>query len=190
MTLRFFPNPQDLRKWFEDNHDTEEELHLGYYKKSTGIPSVTWEESVEQALCFGWIDSIRNTIDDKSYRIRFTPRRKGSVWSRKNIDTVNRLIAEGLMKDPGLKAFENMDEKKSAIYSFENEKKELPPELNLKLQKNKKAYEFFVSQPPSYRKTVINWITSAKRPETLQKRFEELLHDSECGLRIKALRRS
>jgi len=186
----YFSNSNELRIWFEKNHDRKDELQLGYYKKSTGILSVTWEESVEQALCFGWIDSIRNSIDERRYTIRFTPRRKGSNWSKKNIETVLRLQKKGLLKPEGLKAFEQRSKNKLDIYSSENKLQDFSDEIKQVFIKNKKAWIFFKDQPPSYKKTTTQWVMSAKREETRDKRLNELISDSENGLRIKALRRN
>ena len=185
----FFVNTSELRKWLEKNHDKEKELLVGYYKKSTGKPSITWSESVDQALCFGWIDGIRKSLDETSYTNRFTPRRPGSIWSAINIKKVEELIKKGLMHPAGLEAFNKRDEKKSHIYSYERNIAQLDKNSEKLFKQNKKAWKFFQSQPPSYQKPVISWVMSAKHDETKQKRLTTLIKDSEEGQRIKQLRR-
>lgn len=186
----FFPTPEDLRRWFEQNHQTEKELRVGYYKKATGKPSITWEESVDQALCFGWIDGIRRSIDEESYQIRFTPRNPKSIWSNKNLASVERLTKLGLMRDAGLKVFNQRREEYSGIYSFEQSEVKLDEAEEQQFQANTKAWEFYQKQPASYKKAVTSWIVSAKRPETRAKRLATLIADSENGLRIAQLRRN
>ncbi|MEW6194232.1 MAG: YdeI/OmpD-associated family protein [Bacteroidota bacterium] len=171
----FFKSPSQLRKWFKQNYSSKEELWLGYYKKNSGKPSVTWPESVDEALCFGWIDGIRKSIDDVSYKIRFTPRRKGSVWSVVNIKRAKELIEQGLMQQPGLSAFEKRKEDRSEIYSYEQRKDDLDkPYLNI-FKKNKDAWKFFQSMPPYYKRTVSWWVISAKKEETRLKRLQKLI---------------
>jgi uncharacterized protein YdeI (YjbR/CyaY-like superfamily) len=184
MKIVFFPAPADLRKWFEKNHATADELWVGYYKKTSGKPSVTWPESVDQALCFGWIDGIRKTIDDVSYRIRFTPRRPGSIWSTVNIKRANVLIEQGQMKPAGKKAFAARKENRSGIYAYEQRSDKLAEPYEKILKKNKAAFEFFSSQPSYYRKVIGWWIVSAKKEETRLKRLEKLIEESARGRRI------
>jgi len=165
----FFPTQSDLRKWFEKNHNKADELWAGYYKKSTGKPSITWQESVDEALCFGWIDGIRKSIDEESYKIRFTPRRKGSIWSAVNIKRIKELIKLGLVKPAGLEAFKKRDEKKAKLYSFEQEKVKLPKEYEKKIRANKKAWEYF-QELTSYAKRVSTWwVISAKKEKKKDK---------------------
>lgn len=185
--IKFFKTQSDLRKWFEKNHDKLSELWIGYYKIKTGKASITWKQSVDEALCFGWIDGIRYSIDDESYKIRFTPRKPRSIWSKVNINRVNELIKLGLMRPSGLTVFKNRDADKSNRYSFERDKIVLNPEYDKKLSKNKKAYEFFESMPLSYRKPATWWIMSAKREETQLKRLEILINCSENGKKIPPL---
>jgi uncharacterized protein YdeI (YjbR/CyaY-like superfamily) len=181
----FFPTPSDWRKWLVANHDKESELLVGFYKRDSGKPSITWPESVDQALCFGWIDGIRKSIDDESYTIRFTPRKPGSIWSAVNIKRFGELSEQGLVHPAGQAAFDKRKAEKSSIYSYEQRDKiELDETYLQQLKANVKAYEFFEAQAPSYQKAVRHWIMSAKRPETQQKRLETLIEDSANGRRI------
>ena len=190
MEPKFFATPKDFRKWFEKNHDKETELSVGFYKKGSGKPSITWPESVDQALCFGWIDGVRHRIDDERYKIRFTPRKARSIWSAVNIKRIGELIEEGLVHKAGLDAFARRDEERSRIYAYERENVTLDKKYEAKFRKNKKAWEFFGSQPPSYKKPCINWIVSAKQEETRLRRLETLIKDSENGERLAQLRRT
>ena len=188
--LIFFATRDEFRRWLEKYHDSESELLVGFYKKSSGRQSITWPEAVEEALCFGWIDGIRKSIDAESYYNRFTPRRKGSVWSRVNIRKVEELIASGRMHPAGLRAFEVRDPQKTERYSFERDKApELTPEQEAQFRANETAWKFFQSQPPGYRKTATWWVVSARQEETQQRRLQTLIADSEAGLRIGLLRR-
>jgi uncharacterized protein YdeI (YjbR/CyaY-like superfamily) len=184
MKITFFRSPSELRRWFEKNHATAQELWVGFYKKSSGKASITWPESVDEALCFGWIDGIRKSVDDVSYKIRFTPRRRGSIWSAVNIKRAGALADEGRMRPAGMKAFEARRENKSGIYSYEQRRAELEELYNSMLKKNKAAWNFFQAQPPSYRKTVGWWIISAKKEETRVKRLKKLIEDSAKGKRL------
>jgi len=165
-------------------------LWVGFHKKTTGDASMTWEESVDQALCFGWIDGLRKSIDDKSYMIRFTPRRPDSMWSAVNIRRVRELKKLGLMKPAGLRAFTNRDPEKSERYSFEQMNVAFAAAQTRKFRANKKAWAFFQSEPPSYRKLSTWWVISAKREDTKLKRLNILIADSAKGLRIGPLRRT
>ncbi len=178
-----------MHKWFEQNHEKEQELIAGYYKTSTGKPSITWSESVDMALCFGWIDGIRRSIDEERYCIRFTPRRPKSSWSAINIAKVEALKKQGLMTPAGLAVFVNAEKTRFRQYSYENESVTLPDEFLIIFQKNSSAWKFFNSQPPSYRKVVFRWVMSAKQEETQRKRLNELINDSSDKLRIKPMRR-
>jgi uncharacterized protein YdeI (YjbR/CyaY-like superfamily) len=175
----FFSSPADFRKWLEKNHLTETELIVGYYKVYTGKPSMSWSESVDQALCFGWIDGIRRSINDESYCIRFTPRKSTSIWSTININKVETMIKQGLMQPAGIEAYKKRKVEKSAVYSFENENKKLPDSFENKFRKNAEAWNFFSSQAPSYQKTKIHWVLSAKQDETKLKRLEKLIEASQ-----------
>ncbi len=189
MEVKFFKTPADLRKWFEKNHDKLAEQWIGFYKKASGKPSITWPESVDQALCFGWIDGVRKSIDDESYKIRFTPRKAKSIWSSVNIKRAGELKELGLMHPKGLAAFDNRDEKLTYQYSFERVAVELDKAYEKKFKRNKKAWDFFQSQPPSYRKPAFWWIMSAKQEETRLRRLDALIKDSEAGQRVGPLRR-
>lgn len=188
MTPKFFPTPADFRKWFEKNHDTEKELWVGFYKKDSGKQSINWSESVDQALCFGWIDGIRKSIDDISYKIRFTPRKPGSNWSAININKIKNLTKLGLMKPEGIAAFKKLDKKKAKIYSFEQKQVLLDANFEKIFKSNKAAWKNFKSMAPSYQRTSIHWVTSAKLEETRLKRLNELITDSKAGIKIKAMR--
>ena len=175
MKVVFFPDPAALRKWFEKNHGTASELWVGFYKKGSGQPSVTWPESVDEALCVGWIDGIRKTIDDVSYKIRFSPRRSSSIWSAINIRRVDELKSEGRMLPAGLRAFNARRENKSGIYSYENRPYELDePYLGI-LKKSKSAWKSFQETSPSNRRKYVWWVISAKKEETRLKRLEHLI---------------
>src|SRR5205809_6209190 len=184
MTPHFFATPADFRKWLAKNHSSASELLVGFYKKDSGKPSITWPESVDQALCFGWIDGIRKRVDEISYQIRFTPRRRGSIWSATNITRARELTRQKQMRPTGLKAFAARIENKSGIYSYEQRSTELSqPYANL-LKKNKAAWNFFENQPPSYRKMIGWWIISAKKEETRMARLAELISESAKGKRL------
>jgi uncharacterized protein YdeI (YjbR/CyaY-like superfamily) len=181
---KFFKSPADFRKWFESHHDSETELWVGYYKKDSGKPSITWPQSVDQALCFGWIDGIRKSIDEISYMIRFTPRRPRSIWSNVNIKRAGELIEQDLMRPPGLKAFAARQEYRSGIYTYEQRSPEMPAQYASKLKKNLAAWKFFQSQLPGYRKAMNWYILSAKKEETRLKRLDNLIKYSAQGVRI------
>ncbi len=181
----FFATPSDFRAWFEEHHATDQELWVGFYKKGSGQPSITWPQAVDQALCFGWIDGLRKSIDAVSYRIRFTPRKSGSIWSAVNIKRAKALIELELMRPAGLKAFEARTDEKSAIYSYEQRHNAVLDSADEgRLRANEKAWAFFESRPPSYRRAAIWWVISAKRRETQVKRLAELINCSEQGTTI------
>ena len=152
MSPKFFKTPSAFRKWLAAHHAKETELWVGFYKKTSGKPSITWPESVDQALCFGWIDGVRKRVDEISYQIRFTPRRRGSIWSATNITRAKELARQKQMRPTGLKAFAARIENKSGIYSYEQRNTELGEPYAKLLKKNKAASNFFKKQPPSYRK--------------------------------------
>ena len=185
----FFETPADFRRWLERNHARESELLVGFRKKGSGRPSITWEESVVEALCYGWIDGVRRSIDAESYTIRFTPRRPQSIWSAKNLKTMQALIEAGRVKPAGLAIYEQRDEAKTDRYSFEREHVAFDDAQEREFRKHPRAWDFFTAQPPSYRKPATHWVVSAKKPETRAKRLAELIADSGAGLRIKQLRR-
>ena len=189
MQAKFFPTPADWRAWLEQNHASETELWVGFYKKATGRPSINWPESVDQALCFGWIDGVRKTIDAESYVIRFTPRRRGSIWSNVNIRRASELIGAGLMRAAGKRAFEARDPAKSGIYAFERTRPaKLPPDMKKVFLANKRAWKFFQSQPPGYRALVTNWLITAKQEATRDRRLATLIKDSAAGQRLAQFR--
>jgi uncharacterized protein YdeI (YjbR/CyaY-like superfamily) len=185
---QFFSDQLKFRKWLEKNHNKKDELLVGFYKKNSGKPSVTWEESVDQALCFGWIDGIRKSLDEVSYSIRFTPRKNNSKWSTKNINRVEELIKLKLMQPSGLAVYNKRKEEKSHTYSFEQRIVELDKEFELTLKKNERAYKFFQAQIPSYRKPAIHWVMSAKQEKTRLQRLGTLIKCSEAGELIPPLR--
>ncbi|MCM2314297.1 MAG: YdeI/OmpD-associated family protein [Thermoanaerobaculia bacterium] len=181
----FFKTAAKFRAWLERHGATESELVVGFYKRGSGRPSITWPESVDEALCFGWIDGIRRRLDDVSYTIRFTPRRAGSVWSAINVDKVRKLQAEGRMTKAGLDAFARLDEAKSRGYSYEQVRRaELEAEQVAAFRKNKAAWAFFEAQPPSYRHMIAWYVISAKRPETRQARLARVIEASAAGRRL------
>jgi uncharacterized protein YdeI (YjbR/CyaY-like superfamily) len=184
MQPHFFKTPADFRRWLAKNHASATELLVGFYKKDSGKPSITWPQSVDEALCFGWIDGVRRRIDDVSYSIRFTPRKKTSTWSAINIARVAELTKLARMQPAGLRAFEHRREEKSAIYSYENASRTLSAEDEKKFRANRKAWEFFNAQPPGYRHHAIYWITSAKKEETRARRLATLIEDSAAGRRL------
>ena len=184
MKPKFFKTPADFRTWLEKNHAIATELWVGFYKQDSGKPSVTWSESVDQALCFGWIDGIRKRNDDISYQIRFTPRRRGSIWSAINIKRVKELVRQNQMRPNGLKAFAARIENKSGIYSYEQRSTELVEPYATRLKKNKCAWNFFRTQPQSYRKMIGWWIISAKKEETRMARLAKLISESAKGKRL------
>lgn len=184
MTATFFSTQAEFRKWLEKHHKKEKELIVGYYKVGSGKPSMTWSQSVDQALCFGWIDGIRKSIDKESYSIRFTPRRRTSIWSAINIKKVEELTKAGLMKPEGQKAFSLLTENKSKIYSHEKEPAILETNYEKLFRKNKLAWDFFMKQTPSYKKVITHWIMSAKQEKTRQSRLEKTIKISEQQKRI------
>ncbi|NNE67379.1 MAG: bacteriocin-protection protein [Pyrinomonadaceae bacterium] len=174
----FFENQQEWRDWLRENHQGKDELWVGYYKKATGLPTMTWSESVDQALCFGWIDGLRKSIDDKSYKIRFTPRRPTSKWSDVNIKKIAELKKKKLIRKAGLEAWSKRKEANSGVYSYEKQPKTLSPEMEKHFRKNKKAWAFFSDTPAGYRRTVIGWVMSAKREDTRKRRLEIVIKHS------------
>jgi uncharacterized protein YdeI (YjbR/CyaY-like superfamily) len=184
MKAAFFRSPSHLRKWFDEHHAAARELWVGYFKKGSGKPSVTWPESVDEALCVGWIDGIRKSLDEESYTIRFSPRRPRSIWSAVNIRRVLVLAGEGRMKPAGLKAFDARRENRSGIYSYEQRSAELEEPYGSMLKKSTEAWSFFQAQPPSYRKAAGWWVVSARKEETRRGRLGRLIKHSERGIRI------
>ena len=186
----FFPTPADFRDWLEKNHDSRDVLWVAYYKKATGKASVTWEETVDEALCFGWIDGLRKSLDEEAYVIRFTPRRPNSVWSARNIERMEAMEATGKMTDAGRAAY--ADRKESAKrdgYRIAELPTEPPEWIVEAFQEHPGAWEFFLEQPAGVRKQSIWWVVSAKRESTRRRRLDTLIRDSGNGLRIKQFRR-
>ena len=186
--VRFFRTPATFGGWLAANHAKRDEVWVGFHRKATGRPVPSWAELVDEALCWGWIDGIRKRLDDERYTNRFTPRRKGSIWSAVNIARAQALIAEGRMRSPGLAAFEVRRENRSGVYSYEQRSAELPAPYAETLRRNRAACIYFESQPPSYRKAAIWWIVSAKREETRLRRLGTLVADSAAGRRIAQFR--
>ena len=190
MTPEFFASPSELRAWLTQNHDKTTEIWVGFYKTKSGKPSITWPEAVDAALCFGWIDGVRKSIDEVGYAIRFTPRKPRSTWSAINIKKVQELTKRGLMHATGLEAFQARVKEKSGIYSYEQRRNlKLDPSYERKLRANKKTFEFFQAQPPWYQRTSTYWVMSAKKEETRQKRLATLIACSREGKTIKPLTR-
>jgi len=184
MKPRFFKTSADFRKWLAANHDSTDELIVGFYRKDSGKPSITWPESVDQALCFGWIDGVRKSFGPDSYTIRFTPRKPRSIWSAVNVKRATQLIEDGLMQPAGLRAFERRDEAKTNQYSYERAHAELDAAQVKCFRANKKAWTFFQAQPPSYRRLTSWWVVSAKQEATREKRLAILIATSEAGKRV------
>jgi uncharacterized protein YdeI (YjbR/CyaY-like superfamily) len=186
----FYATAEELRDWLERNHATATELLVGFYKRGSGKPSITWQELVDEELCFGWIDGVRKGIDDVSYANRITPRKPRSTWSAINIARAKEMIALGRMRPAGLRAFERRTDDRSAIYSYEQRTKaRLDPDAERSFRANKTAWSFFQAQPPSYRRTATWWVISAKREETRQKRLATLIRDSQNGRTVAPLTR-
>ena len=181
MPSTFFAKQSDFRSWLKKNHKKETELIVGFYKVDSGKPSITWPQSVDEALCFGWIDGVRTSIDAASYQIRFTLRKPTSIWSVINIKKVEALIKQGLMQPAGLAAFEKKKEERSKVYAFENEEMNFTAEFEKKFKANKKAWVYFQSLAASYKKTSKHWVMSAKQETTRLKRLNQLIEESEQG---------
>ncbi|HXG80194.1 MAG TPA: YdeI/OmpD-associated family protein [Sphingomicrobium sp.] len=179
----FFPTSADFRAWLAANHDSADELLVGFWKKSTGKPSIDWPQARDQALCFGWIDGVRRSLGEHAYTIRFTPRRKGSIWSKVNVERYEALKAEGFTTPAGERAYEENKER-SGLYSYERDTAALDPEVADLFRKNKAARTDWEQRPPGYRKTVLHWVTSAKKPETRAKRLATLIQCSARGEKI------
>jgi uncharacterized protein YdeI (YjbR/CyaY-like superfamily) len=191
MNPRFFAAPDEWRAWLEKHHATEAELWVGFHKRGSGHPSITWPESVDRALCFGWIDGVRRRIDDDRYAIRFTPRRKGSTWSNVNLKRIEELIRVGLMHQAGRDAHAARTAAKSGIYAYEQRKSaRLPAALEARFKRNRKAWTFFQAQPAWYRQTAVWWVVSAKKEGTRERRLTALIEDSAAGRTIRPLTRT
>ena len=183
-TPRFFATPAAFRAWLDANHNRATELVVGFYKKGSGKPSITWPESVDEALCYGWIDGVRRSLGDESYTIRFTPRRPTSIWSNVNVAKVEALLAARRMMPAGLAAWEKRDPVKSGIYAFEREAAAFDLAAERRFQRNGAAWRYFHQQPPGYQRLATHYVVSAKRPETREKRLSVLIEHSARGERI------
>ena len=186
MEAIFFESAAVLRAWLEANHDREPELWVGFWRTSTGRATLRWAEVVDEALCFGWIDGIRKSIDAERYMNRLTPRRSRSTWSAVNIRRVGELTAAGLMRPSGLAAFETRDPRRQGLYAHEGEaaSRELDPAAQAALEADPAAAAFFRAQPPSYQRVASWWVISAKQPATRARRLETLIADSAAGRRV------
>lgn len=183
--VRYFKTPAHLRRWFAANRLGAEELWVGFYKRGSGHDSITWPESVDEALCVGWIDGIRKSIDEQRYVIRFSPRKRTSIWSAVNIRRMKELLAEGRVQPPGEEAFAARRENTSGIYSYEQRRDQLEEPYASLMKRNKKAWRFFEAQPPGYRKVMGWYIVSAKREETRLARLKILTDACEQGKRLR-----
>jgi len=181
MVPTFFAKQSDFRKWLQKNHARKTELLVGFYKVGSGKPSITWSQSVDEALCFGWIDGVRKSIGKESYQIRFTQRKPASIWSTINIRKIKELTKQGLMQPAGLASFEKRTARKSGIYSYENDEVVFAPHFEKKFKENKGAWKYFQSLAPSYRKVSAHWVMRAKQELTKIKRLNELIADSAAG---------
>lgn len=186
MKPTFFKTAADFRAWLESNHASAAELIVGFHKVGSRLPSMSWPESVDEALCFGWIDGVRKRIDEQSYQIRFTPRRAGSIWSKVNLAKVEQLKAEGRMRPSGIAAFEARKSERSGVYAFEREQ---PAELSASetrdFRRNAVAWTYFEATPPSYRKVMLHWVVSAKHADTRAKRLAQLIEACEAQKRMR-----
>ena len=190
MKATFFATPAAFRAWLEANHDKETEVLVGFHRKATGKQAMTWAESVDEALCFGWIDGVRRGRDDESYTIRFTPRRARSIWSAVNTRRLAALKKEGLVAPAGLAAFGKREAARSGVYSFEQRQEaRFSPAQGEAFQADAKAWDYFQSRPPWYRRTATHWVTSAKKEETKERRLRTLIADSAAGRTIGPLTR-
>lgn len=188
MKPTFFATPSAFRAWLEEHHATKRELLVGFYKKGSGRPSITWPESVDEALCFGWIDGVRRSVDDERYTIRFSPRTSRSTWSAVNIKRAKELIELGKMRPAGLAAFKARADERSAVYSYEQRRAaKLDDNFEARFRSNRKAWEHFQSRPPSYRRAAIHWVTSAKKPQTRDRRLAALIERSGQGKTVDQL---
>jgi uncharacterized protein YdeI (YjbR/CyaY-like superfamily) len=184
----FFKNPAELRSWMRANHASCRELLVGFHKKDSGKPSVTYHEALDEALAVGWIDGIRKSLGPESYTVRFTPRKRGSYWSQVNIARANALIADNRMTDAGRAAFDARDEIRSKKYSFEREASAFEPAQERLFKANKKAWTFFQAQPPGVRKVATFWVVSAKQEETRTRRLATLIDEMAHGRRLNMLK--
>ncbi|HEY0729268.1 MAG TPA: YdeI/OmpD-associated family protein [Pyrinomonadaceae bacterium] len=184
---KFFATPEKFREWLEKNHASETELLVGFHKKGSGKKSITYAEALDEALCFGWIDGVKRSLNETSYTQRFTPRRARRIWSLVNVKHVERLKKEGRMHAAGVAAYEQRDPKRTGIYAFENAPRELSAEYEKQFRKVKGAWEYFQTYPPYLKKTVSFWVMSAKKEETRSARLQRLIESCARGERIGVL---
>ena len=189
MTPRFFTSGADFRRWLEKHHATTRELLIGFYNQRSGRKGITYQEALDEALCFGWIDGVRKSVDDGRYTQRFTPRRARSIWSLVNIKRVGELEALGLMTEAGREAFARRDPKRSGVYSFERERAQLGKDLEQRFRANARAWAFFQARPPGYQRLCTWWIVSAKKEETRLRRLATLIEVSAKGRPLPGLER-
>jgi uncharacterized protein YdeI (YjbR/CyaY-like superfamily) len=190
MKPTYFATAAEFRAWLKEHHATATELWVGFYKKASGVPSITWSEAVDEALCYGWVDSIRKSVDDRSFTNRFTPRKPGSNWSDVNVRRVEELTRQRRMRAPGLKAFRARTPRKTGTYSYEQRYDvKLTSAFERTFRASKQAWAWFQAQPPGYRSTALYWVMSAKKPETRERRLATLIEDSANGERVGPLRR-
>lgn len=185
--LKFFRTAAAFRRWLEKNHERPDELWVGFYKKDSGKGGITYPQALDEALCFGWIDGLRKSLDQDAFTIRFTRRKPRSIWSNVNIRHVERLTQEGRMRPPGIAAYSSRTPERSGVYSFERETAELEPAMKQRFMKNRKAWKFFEAQPPYYRRIVSWWIISAKKNETRERRLAQLIEYSALQQRLPQL---
>ncbi|MBI1257756.1 MAG: bacteriocin-protection protein [Chloroflexi bacterium] len=189
MDATFFKSPAEWRAWLEKNHATETSLLLGFYKKGSGKLNMTYQQSLDVALCFGWIDGVRGSLNDEAYTMRYSQRKTHSIWSAVNIKRIGELAAEGLVHPYGQKVFDERDQSKQNSYSHEQEKIELPPDYETQFRANETAWADFQQRPPSYKKAALWWVISAKQEATRLKRLATLIEDSAAGRKIALLTR-
>jgi uncharacterized protein YdeI (YjbR/CyaY-like superfamily) len=189
MKPKFFSTPAEFREWLEQNHDKASELLIGFHRKASGKKSITYNEALDEALCFGWIDGVRRKLNETSYVQRFSPRKPRSIWSLVNVGHVERLKQEGRMHASGLEVYARRDPKRTGIYAFENRPHQLSPAYEKRFRENKKAWEFFEAQPPYYKRVTIFRIMNAKKEETQIRRLEELIACSAKGERLGLLKK-
>jgi uncharacterized protein YdeI (YjbR/CyaY-like superfamily) len=185
--VQFFPSPDAFSAWLDRHHETAAQVWVGYHRKSTGRPSLTWEQSVDEALCFGWIDGIRKGLDAETYTIRFTPRRRTSTWSAVNLRRVPELIAAGRMRPAGLRAYEERDRRRDASYAYENRPQSLAPEYEAAFAANEAAWAWFAAQPQGYRRSATYWVMSARQEATRWRRLGQVIDAAAAGRRAGAL---
>ena len=187
---RFFAAPEELRAWLAEHHASAAELWVGFHKRGSGRPSITWPESVDEALCFGWIDGVRKSLGAESYTIRFTPRRATSHWSGVNLRRMEELVAAGRVAPAGLAAWERRSEQRSQRYAYEQRAEvRLEPEMEARFRADAAAWEWFAGQAPWYRRTALYWVASAKRPETRERRLDQLISCSAASRPLPSLDR-